>query len=244
MISQQRTLIALATYNEAENLPRLVERLLVLPGVEILVVDDASPDGTGQWAQQAAQRESRLHVIHRSGKLGLGSAILEAFQFAIDNDFAFVVNMDADFSHDPQAVPRILAAMDPPDGPPNDLVIGSRYVAGGGTPDWPLQRRLMSFAINRYTRFLLWLPLRDCSSGFRCFRTSLLQKLDPAAVRATGYAFHEEMLWHFKRLGGRFCEVPIIFTDRRSGHSKINVRESLLAVWIVFRLGVKNWLHI
>jgi dolichol-phosphate mannosyltransferase len=152
-----------------------------------------------------------------------------------------MLNMDADFSHHPRYLPAMIAGMEPPDGPPCDCVVGSRYVAGGGTADWPLKRRLMSRGVNLYARVLLGLPTKDCSGAFRCYRVELLEQLDFDRIRSRGYSFQEEILWHLKRAGARFAETPIVFTDRERGQSKINSREALAALWILFRLGIKNW---
>jgi dolichol-phosphate mannosyltransferase len=150
--------------------------------------------------------------------------------------------MDADFSHPPEHLPELVGGMDPPGGPPIDVMIASRYVPGGGSEGWPLSRRLMSRAVNCYARRLLGLPVRDCSGAFRCYRVSLLARLDFQAIRSRGYSFQEEVLWHLKRLGARFAETPFVFVDRRQGTSKINSREALAALGIICRLGVRNLL--
>ncbi len=242
MCSQQRTLVTVATYNEMENLPRLVDEVfLVAPQAHLLVIDDNSPDGTGRWADERAEEDSRVHVLHRPGKLGLGTAIVAGMQYALEHQYDYVLNMDADFSHRPQYIPDLLAAMDRPEGPPVDVAVGSRYVAGGGVEGWPWRRRFMSSSINWYARILLGLPVRDCSGAFRCYRASALAKLNFDAIRSRGYSFQEEILWHLKRQGARFAEVPIVFVDRTAGRSKINTREALLALWIIFVLGLRNW---
>jgi len=148
--------------------------------------------------------------------------------------------MDADFSHQPKYLSALLAGMEPPYGPPADVMIGSRYVPGGGVEGWPLRRHLMSRAVNTYARWLLGLKPKDCSGAFRCYRVALLSKLDFAKIRSRGYSFQEEILWHLKRLGARFDETPIIFVDRRQGASKINSKEALAALWIIFALGLRN----
>lgn len=232
-----RVLVTVATYNEIENLPQLVEAIWqAAPQAEVLVIDDNSPDGTGQWCDARAAAEPRLACLHRAGKLGLGTATVAGMQWAIEHGYDLLVNMDADFSHDPRHIPELLAAMERA-----DVAIGSRYCPGGGTKGWPLSRRLMSRAVNAYARLLLGLSPRDTSGAFRCYRVSLLARLDLAAVRSRGYSFQEEILWHLKRLGARMAEVPILFADRERGASKINKQEALAAVGIIFRLGVKNW---
>jgi len=243
MNNAEKTLVTIATYNEIDNLPRLVEEVFaVAPEVDILVVDDNSPDGTGGWCDQRAAVDSRVHCLHRPGKLGLGTATMAAMKYAIEHGYRQMLNMDADFSHHPRYLPALLAGMDPPGSPPMDVMIGSRYVPGGGVEGWPLYRRLASAAVSRYARWLLGLPIKDCSGAYRCYRTSLLARLDFGAVRSRGYAFQEEILWHLKRLGARFGETPILFADRTHGRSKINAREALAALGIIFRLGVRNWL--
>ncbi len=240
-----KTLVTIATYNEIENLPRLVEEVFrTVPQVEILVIDDHSPDGTGEWCDRKAAEEPRLHCIHRPGKLGLGTATIAAMRYAVEHGYDQMLNMDADFSHHPRYLPDLLNGMNRAQPEAPDVMIGSRYVAGGGVEGWPLRRRLMSRAINWYARCLLGLPIHDCSGAFRCYRCSLLARLDFDAIRSRGYAFEEEVLWHLKRLGSRFGETPIIFADRRLGSSKINSAEAATALWTLFRLGLRNWLGI
>jgi dolichol-phosphate mannosyltransferase len=209
--------------------------LAAAPHARLLIVDDNSPDGTGAWADQKAEQDSRLSVLHRTGKLGLGSAILQAMKISIDENYDFLLNMDADLSHDPAAIPRLVSGMDA-----CDVMIGSRYIAGGGTQGWPWYRRGMSRGVNWLARRLLRLPTRDCSSGYRCFRTSRLAQLDFEHIRSTGYSFHEELLWHLKRAGARLGETPILFVDRRFGRSKIDMWEALVALWVMFRLGLRD----
>ena len=235
-----RTLVTIATYNEIENLPLLVDAIWeVAPQVDILVIDDNSPDGTGSWCDQRAASEPRLHCLHRSGKLGLGTAIIAGMKYAIEHDYDQMLNMDADFSHHPRYIPALLAGMESA-----DVTIGSRYVPGGGVKDWPFKRRLMSWGVNTYARSLLGLRPKDCSGAFRCFRVDLLRQLDFGSIKSRGYSFQEEILWHLKRAGARFTECPILFADREKGQSKINSFEALSAIAILFRLGIKNWLGI
>lgn len=238
-----RTLVTIATYNELENLPRLVEEIFAqAPDVEILVIDDNSPDGTGRWCDEKHARDARVHCLHRAGKLGLGTATIAGMQYAIKQGYDQVLNMDADFSHHPRYLPAMLKRMQ--DGEPVDVVIGSRYIPGGGVQGWPLKRRLMSKGVNIYARALLGLWPRDCSGAFRLYRVELLEKLDFEHIVSRGYSFQEEVLWRLKRLGARFAEVPIVFADRELGVSKINGGEAGAAVRILFRLGLKNWLSI
>jgi dolichol-phosphate mannosyltransferase len=241
MSNANKTLVTVATYNEIENLPRLVEEIFRhAAGVDLLVIDDNSPDGTGRWCDEKAAADPRVHCLHRSGKLGLGSAIVAGMKYAVENGYQFMLNMDADFSHQPKFLPAFLSGMDPPGGPSVDVMLGSRYIPGGGVEGWPLRRRLMSRAVNCYARWMLGLAPRDCSGGFRCYRAALLSRLDFSAIRSRGYSFQEEILWRLKRLGARFGETPIIFIDRCLGTSKINYKEALAAMWIILKLGVRR----
>ena len=236
------TLVVVATYNEIENLPRLTDEIFrYAPDVDLLVIDDNSPDGTGRWCDERARTDGRVHVIHRPAKLGLGTATIAAFRYAIERGYRFVLVMDADFSHHPRYLPALRAAIDQADETGAvDVAIGSRYVPGGGVEGWPAGRRLMSRAINVYARGVLGLPVRDCSGAFRCYRTEVLKRIDLDAIRSRGYAYLEEILWHLRRAGARFREVPIVFVDRQQGRSKITVWEALGAVWNLLRLGLRN----
>jgi dolichol-phosphate mannosyltransferase len=236
-----RTLVAIATYNEIDNLPPLVDAIFdQAPHVDVLVVDDHSPDGTGRWCDERAAQDSRLRVIHRPGKLGLGTATLAAMRDAIDHDYDLLLTLDADFSHHPRYIPGLLRGMDASGAGTVDVLIGSRYVQGGGVRGWPLRRRLMSRLVNGYARCMLGLSPKDCSGAFRCFRVGALKQIDLDAVRSRGYAFFEEILWHLQRNGAQLAETPIVFVDRQQGRSKINVREAASALWSIFRLGLIN----
>jgi dolichol-phosphate mannosyltransferase len=182
-----------------------------------------------------------VHCLARAGKLGLGTAILETMRYAIAHEYGLLVNMDADFSHPPRYLPQLVAGMDVRQQPFVDVVIGSRYVAGGRVVGWPVGRRLMSRLVNCYARWALWLPCRDCSGSFRCYRTDRLSQLDFARVRSRGYSFFEEILWHLRQAGARMTEIPIEFTDRQRGQSKISVGEAAAALGIISRLGVRTW---
>lgn len=240
MSGSPRTLVIVATYNERENLPRLVEEVFRhAPQVELLVIDDDSPDGTGDWCDEFTRQEPRFHCLHRAGKLGLGTAVLAGLAAAQERGFELVVNMDADFSHPPSALPQLLAKLQEDVSPPIDVVIGSRYVAGGRIENWSWSRRMLSRAVNAYARIWLKLPVRDCSGGYRAFRVACLRRLDPSRVRARGYAFFEEHLWHLQRIGARFAETPIVFEDRRAGDSKVNLREAFSALWFLLCLGFR-----
>ena len=243
MTDESKTLIVIATYNEIDNLPRLTDEVgRNAPDADILVIDDNSPDGTGQWCDERSDSDRRFHVIHRAGKLGLGTATIAGLQYAIEKGYTYALVMDADFSHHPRYLPDLMAGMDSgPDGSPVDVTIGSRYVRGGGVEGWPLQRRWMSRLINWYSRCLLGLESRDCSGAYRCYRISCLRKIDFDRIRSRGYSFQEEFLWQLKRRDAKFAETPIVFVDRQEGESKINYREAVAALWIIFVLGMKNW---
>jgi dolichol-phosphate mannosyltransferase len=231
-----RVLVTLCTFNERENLVTLVPEIRrTVPDAEVLIIDDNSPDGTGALADEMAAADSKVRVLHRAGKLGLGSAILTGLRQAIADGYDFVVNMDADFSHDPKYLPALLACMERA-----DVGIGSRYVPGGGIEGWGPMRHFMSQGINWYARLLLGLSTRDNSGAYRCYRCAKLAQIDLDRVRSRGYAFQEEILFHCRRAGCRFEETPIIFRDRRFGTSKINWRESAAALWIILRLGLQS----
>ena len=228
-----RVLVTLCTYNERENLIALVPEIRrILPDADVLVIDDGSPDGTGALADELAAADPQVRVLHRAGKLGLGSAILAGLRRAMADGYEFVINMDADFSHDPRYLPALLTCMDRA-----DVGIGSRYVAGGGIEGWGPLRHFMSRGINWYARLLLGLSTRDNSGAYRCYRCSKLAQVDLDHVRSRGYSFQEEILYRCRVAGCRFEEIPIVFRDRRYGTSKINWRESAAALWIILRLG-------
>lgn len=213
-----KPLVVLPTYNEAENvLPLVREVLAQSPELEVLVVDDGSPDGTGALVEDERTREPRLHLLQRGAKLGLGTAYLAGFRHGLDHGYDRVLTMDCDFSHDPRHLPDLLAGMDE-----HDLMIGSRYVPGGGIANWPLHRRLLSAFANLYTRLLLRLRVKDCTSGYRCYARRVLEHVDPFSVRGSGYSFLEEMVWRVERAGFAIGETPILFVDRLRGQSKIS----------------------
>jgi dolichol-phosphate mannosyltransferase len=231
-----RTLVALATYNEIENLPTLVDEILrVLPAADVLVVDDNSPDGTGRWCDTRAAGEPRLRCHHRPSKLGLGSATLLAMKHAAEHGYDLVVTLDADWSHDPRYLPQLVNAAEHA-----DVVIGSRYIPGGAVEGWPFHRHILSRGMNRLTRLALRLPSRDSSGAFRAYRVCKLRDLELDRIRASGYAYMEEILWHLHRSGARFAEVPIVFRQRRAGESKVNVAEAAAKVAMLFRLMIKH----
>ena len=245
MSDNPKTLVTICTYNEIDNLPELVDAIFAqVPDVDILVVDDNSPDGTGDWCDERGKEDSRLKCLHRAGKLGLGTATIAGMKYAIEHDYEYVLNLDADFSHHPRYVPNLIHGMGENGSPAVDVMIGSRYVPGGGTKGWPLKRRIMSRGVNLYARCLLGLSPKDCSGAFRCFRTERLRQVDFDTIRSKGYSFQEEILWHLKKVGAKFGESPIVFADRERGQSKINGKEAVSALYIIFRLGLRNWLKI
>ena len=218
-----KILVSIATYNEIENLPRLVDLIFqAVPQADLLVVDDNSPDGTGRWCDQRGADDPRLRCLHRQGKLGLGTAMIAAIRYAIEQDYDYLINLDGDMSHHPRYLPELIAKMQSSGGPAIDIMIGSRYVPGGGTKGWPLRRKIMSRCVNLYARVLLGLSVKDCSGGLRCYRVSLLKQLDIDRLYSRGYSLLEELLWRLKRLGARFAEMAIVFEDRQFGQSKIN----------------------
>jgi dolichol-phosphate mannosyltransferase len=227
----------LATYNEAGNLSPLVEAVRqYVPDASILIIDDNSPDGTGRIADELRATLPSLDVIHRPGKLGLGTATLAAMRYAIEHRFDYLLNLDADFSHDPQYLPALRAGM-----ADHDVMIGSRYVPEGGVEGgFTLKRRLMSSGINGYARLMLGLASRDNSGAFRCYRVSKLAEIDLDEVRSRGYSFQEEILFWCQTVGCRIGETPIVFRDRRAGTSKINMGEAISALWILFQLGMAH----
>lgn len=222
--------MVIPTYNERDNLERLSQQILALdPAIELLVVDDNSPDGTGQLAERLASETGRVSVLHRAGKLGLGSAYREGFALALSMGADAVVQMDADFSHDPSILPVFFEKLQD-----FDLVIGSRYLNGVSVVNWPLRRLMLSYFASVYTRVITGLTISDCTSGFKCFRATALAAMDLKSVRSDGYSFQIEMNYRCVEQGFRVTEVPIIFIDRHAGTSKMSkriVREAVLMVW-------------
>ena len=236
MAKPASTLVALATYNEKENLPTLVDAIHAeLPEAHVLVVDDNSPDGTGNWCADFAEQHAWFVHHPRPGKLGLGTALAVALQFAVKENYAHVITLDADWSHPPQSLQAILTA-----AKSSDVVIGSRYCSGGGIEGWPLRRKIASRTINLLARTMIGLPLTDCSGNYRLYQTDLLAQLDWKNLHATGYAYLEEILWHLQKLGARFAEVPIVFSERRAGQSKINLGEMIGAAKTLVRLALRR----
>jgi len=235
---RERALVVIPTYNEAGNVPSIVPQVLAQdPRLEILVVDDNSPDGTGQLAAAIAAREPRVHVLQREGKLGLGTAYLTGFRWALDRGYDYVFEMDADFSHDPEHLKQFLKAIEEA-----DLVLGSRYLGGKVTiVNWPMPRLLLSYCANVYARWVTGLRIWDLTGGFKCFRRRVLEAIDLPRVRSNGYAFQIEMSVRAWRKGFTLKEIPIVFVDRTEGQSKMNKTIVREAVWMVPRLRLMAW---
>jgi dolichol-phosphate mannosyltransferase len=234
-----RALIIVPTYNERENVPRVVAEFLApVPGSELLFVDDASPDGTGELLDELAAGDPRIHVLHRPGKLGLGTAYIDGFRWALarDDAYAFVIEMDADFSHDPRYLPRMVELA----RGGADVVVGSRYVAGGGTINWGVGRQLISRAGGNYARTILGMHVRDMTAGFVCYRRQALEALDLSSVKSNGYSFQIEMKYRAHQAGLQIVEMPIVFEDRRVGQSKMSRAIVAEAFWRVWKLRLQR----
>jgi dolichol-phosphate mannosyltransferase len=229
----ERALVIVPTYNERENIAKLIEAVLSQDErLEMLVVDDGSPDGTGELVDTIAAENQRVHAIHRPKKMGLGTAYLAGFRWALEHGYDYVFEMDADFSHDPHHLPQFLDAIRDA-----DLVLGSRYRKGKVTVvNWPMTRLILSYSANLYARFVTGLPLDDSTGGFKCFRRSVLEAIDLDKVRSNGYAFQIEMSFRAWKKGFRIVEIPIVFVDRTEGESKMSKKIVREAIWMVWRL--------
>ncbi|MFN8650861.1 MAG: polyprenol monophosphomannose synthase [Gemmatimonadales bacterium] len=231
----QRAVVIIPTYNEAINLPQIAPVVLAQdPRLDVLVVDDNSPDGTGQLADAMAKDNPRVHVLHRPAKQGLGRAYLAGFAWALERDYQAIFEMDADFSHDPTFIPSFLKAVEDA-----DLVLGSRYATGVNVINWPISRLLLSLGANFYARVITGLPLTDSTGGFKCFRRSVLAAIDLTRVKSNGYAFQIEMSFRAWKLGFTLKEVPIIFHDRVEGSSKMSKKIVREAIWMVWWLRLR-----
>jgi dolichol-phosphate mannosyltransferase len=235
-----RVLVVVPTYNERENVELLLPAVREsAPDVDVLVVDDDSPDGTGAAVLAAAERLGQISLLRRPGKRGLGSAYRDGFDAALERGYDAVVSMDVDLSHDPAVLPELLRMLDAG----ADAVIGSRYVPGGATVDWPLHRRLLSRWGNRYASFVLRLQVRDCTSGYRVYRAEALKEIDPGTTSAEGYAFLTELVRRLVRAGLRVVETPIVFRDRRYGSSKMSGRIVAESMWLVTTWAIRDLLR-
>jgi dolichol-phosphate mannosyltransferase len=229
-----KSLVIVPTLNEADNIEELVPRVLEQdPGIEMLVVDDNSGDGTGRIVEEMTKTNPRLHILHRPRKMGLGTAYVAGFRFALERNYDYVFEMDADFSHDPDSIPAFLEAIEDA-----DLVVGSRYLNGVTVVNWPLTRLILSYSANLYTRIITWMPLKDATGGFKCFRSSTLKALDLSQVTSDGYGFQIEMNFKVWKKGMTVREIPILFVDRRVGVSKMNRSIVWEAMWLVWKLRI------
>lgn len=233
-----RVLVIIPTYNEREALPATLERLrAAVPAADVLVVDDASPDGTGEWAETRSQSDPQVHVMHREGKQGLGKAYVAGFEWGLARGYDYLVEMDADLSHQPEELPSLLAAADEPDVA---LVIGSRWVPGGSVVNWPAYRQLISRGGTTYARMALRLPVRDATAGFRVYPAWVLRELPLEEVESHGYAFQVDMTYQVHRRGGRIVEVPVTFVEREEGVSKMSRAIVVEALVNVTRWGISD----
>jgi len=232
-VAGERALVIIPTYNERENITRIIDLVLYQdPSIDVLIIDDGSPDGTGQLADEIAAVNPRVNVIHRPSKMGLGTAYLAGFKWALQRSYAYILEMDADFSHDPAHLPQFLTSIQDA-----DLVLGSRYREGRVTVvNWPVARLLLSYFANVYARVVTGLQLYDATGGFKCFRRSVLEAINLDDVRSNGYAFQIEMSFRAWRRGFRIVEIPIVFVDRTEGVSKMSKRIVREAIWMVWRL--------
>jgi|SRR5690554_3942893 len=227
-----KALVITPTYNEAENIRRLVDEVLSRDtSLELLIIDDNSPDGTAAIVEEIREKEPRLHIIKRPGKLGLGSAYITGFKYALKNDYDYIFEMDGDLSHDPNILPVMLKEIED-----NDLVIGSRYIPGGSVLNWPIRRLLLSYLASQYVRFITGMKIKDPTSGFKCYRKEVLQDLDLNRIMSDGYAFQVEVKYRIWRKEYRIKETPIIFYDRVSGQSKMSRKIVYEAIWMIWRL--------
>lgn len=231
-------IICIPTYNERENIIRMIDAIGgILPEAHVLVIDDGSPDGTAGLVRERMQTDERIHLVERSGKLGLGTAYCAGFKYCLDHDFDIIMQMDADFSHDPKDLPRFLDAI-----VDHDLIIGSRYVSGVNVINWPMGRLLLSYFANVYTRIITGMPVADATGGFKCFRADVLRKIDLNKIRSNGYAFQIEMNYRAWRTKARVLEIPIIFVDRIAGVSKMSKNIVYEAAFLVWKLKIATML--
>ncbi len=236
----EKTLVIIPTYNEVENIESLIRQLIALniPNLSVLVVDDNSPDGTGELVANLGKNDMRIKLLRRKAKLGLGTAYVEGFKYAIENGYDFIFEMDADHSHDPKEVPKMLEK-----AKSYDLVIGSRYLTGVNVVNWPFSRLLISLIANFYTRLVTRMPIHDCTSGFKCFRRCVLESINLNRISSDGYSFQIEMAYKAWRRNFKIAEHPIIFIDRTRGSSKMNYKVMREATWMVWKLRLLSILY-
>jgi glycosyltransferase involved in cell wall biosynthesis len=237
----ERVLVCIPTYNERENLPVVLSRVRAAnPDVDVLIIDDGSPDGTGEIADELAVNDPNVHVMHRSEKSGLGTAYVQGFEWGLERGYDILVEMDADGSHQPEELSRLLAPLDPTGPEGADVVLGSRYVDGGLVRNWPRSRMLLSRGGNAYVRLVLGLPLRDATGGYRAYRGDVLRKLELAEVASQGYCFQVDLAWQAWRAGFNVVEVPITFIERTLGESKMSKSVVAEAFWRVAWWGIRS----
>jgi len=233
-----KALVIIPTYKERENLVPLLKQIFAQGLLlEVLIIDDNSPDGTGAVADEIAAADPRVHVLHRPAKMGLGSAYVAGFRYALERDYDAVFEMDADFSHSPESLPEFLRELESA-----DLVVGSRYLHGVTVVNWPLKRLILSYGANVYSRVITGIPIKDLTGGYKCFRRQVLEALDLSRVRSDGYGFQIEINYKTWRKGFRIREIPILFVDRRAGESKMNRKIVWEAAWMVWRLRILDLL--
>lgn len=231
-----KSIVVIPTYNESKNIIKIIDKIFTVHStIEILVVDDNSPDGTGKLVNQKMQETDRLHIIEREGKMGLGTAYLAGFKYALDRGYDYIMEMDADFSHNPEEIPNFLKYIED-----YDLVLGSRYIKGVNVVNWPLKRLLLSYFANLYTRIITGMNIKDATGGFKCFRATALSQINFDEVKSNGYSFQIEMTYRLWKKGARVKEIPITFVDRMEGVSKMSkkiVYEAIFMVWKL-KLGI------
>lgn len=236
MENNKRTLIIIPTYNEAENIRKLISEILSKDkNIEVLVVDDNSSDGTAKIIRELHRKNKKIHLIEREAKLGLGTAYIAGFKYALTHGFDYIFEMDADFSHDPSEIPNFLYEIQK-----SDLVLGSRYINGVSVVHWPIRRLLLSYFANKYTRVITGLPLRDATGGFKCFRRIVLENINLENVKSNGYSFQIEMSYKAWKKGFNLKEIPITFVDRRKGLSKMNKKIVYEAIFMVWKLRLRS----
>lgn len=239
MVDSSKALVIVPTYNEKENVQRLVSEIFRYePNINILFVDDNSPDGTADLIKKMQQEQPRIHLLQRQRKEGLGSAYIAGFKKALDMDFDYIFEMDADFSHDPKEIPNFLKAIEN-----TDLVLGSRYIRGVNVVNWPMRRLLLSFFANKYSRWITGMPIEDSTGGFKCFRRNVLQSIDLDNIKSNGYAFQIELSYKSWKKGFRLKEIPIIFIDRMFGESKLSRKIMWEATFLVWKLRLYSLIH-
>ncbi|MGB2696987.1 MAG: polyprenol monophosphomannose synthase [Candidatus Zixiibacteriota bacterium] len=230
----KKALVIIPTYNEKENIGEIIPMILEKdPSIDVLIVDDNSPDGTGKIADEMAKENSRIKVLHRDKKAGLGTAYKTGFKYALENGYHHIFEMDADFSHDPKYIPHFLKTIKEV-----DLVLGSRYISGVNVINWPMSRLLLSYYANVYTRWVTGLPVKDATGGFKCFRREVLERIDLDKVQSEGYSFQIEMSFRAWKKGFKIKEIPIVFEDRREGQSKMSKKIVREAIWRVWKLRI------